>query len=195
MDLESEHTTTKGYEVWIYVLYGGFRSIELPNDFPHLLQNMAELAQGGFRVFAIDVLGQGSSWPLRRPTAEDNLYISIDMWLSEIKAFALEVMGLTEMSGGSSGAESAVGDSGSESGSRSSSGGSGEGMFVAGNSLGGLLAVQLAATEPNLVRGLVLLNATPFWSFRPPLQSPDQVRSPRKIVEDVTPSRKPGLWD
>ena len=46
--------------------------------------------------------------------------------------------------------------------------------FVAGNSLGGLLAVYLTAMHPELVRGLVLLNATPFWSIRPPLSAPKQ---------------------
>ncbi len=30
-------------------------------------------------------------------------------------------------------------------------------------------AVALAAQRPDLVRGLVLLNATPFWTTRPPL--------------------------
>ncbi|EFJ51045.1 hypothetical protein VOLCADRAFT_79935 [Volvox carteri f. nagariensis] len=44
----------------------------------------------------------------------------------------------------------------------------GEPVYVAGNSLGGYLAVMLAARRPDLVRGLVLLNATPFWAFRPP---------------------------
>ena len=39
--------------------------------------------------------------------------------------------------------------------------------YVAGNSLGGYLAVYLAATRPDLVRGLFLLNATPFWAFNP----------------------------
>jgi hypothetical protein len=36
---------------------------------------------------------------------------------------------------------------------------------------------MLAAKRPDLVRGLVLLNATPFWAFRPPRGSPDS-RSP-----------------
>ncbi|KAL6762310.1 Alpha/Beta hydrolase protein [Haematococcus lacustris] len=44
--------------------------------------------------------------------------------------------------------------------------------YVAGNSLGGFVAVNLAAQQPDLVRGLLLLNATPFWSFRPPMDQP-----------------------
>lgn len=38
-----------------------------------------------------------------------------------------------------------------------------EPVYVVGNSLGGYLAVSLAAARPDLVKGLVLLNATPFW--------------------------------
>eukprot|EP00873_Tetraselmis_striata_P040491 jgi/Tetstr1/460755/TSEL_005940.t1 len=34
---------------------------------------------------------------------------------------------------------------------------------LCGNSLGGFIAVNLASTRPELVEGLVLLNATPFW--------------------------------
>ena len=43
----------------------------------------------------------------------------------------------------------------------------GEPAFVAGNSLGGFVATYVAATRPELVRALVLLNATPFWSQAP----------------------------
>eukprot|EP00954_Amorphochlora_amoebiformis_P023351 1359459-Amorphochlora_amoeboformis.AAC.2 len=40
--------------------------------------------------------------------------------------------------------------------------------YIAGNSLGGFLAAQLAARHPELVKGVILLNATPFWAIRPP---------------------------
>jgi pimeloyl-ACP methyl ester carboxylesterase len=33
---------------------------------------------------------------------------------------------------------------------------------------GGFLACNLTARHPDAVKGLVLLNATPFWSSRPP---------------------------
>lgn len=33
---------------------------------------------------------------------------------------------------------------------------------------GGYLGVNLAAKHPEVVKGLILLNATPFWSQRPP---------------------------
>lgn len=48
----------------------------------------------------------------------------------------------------------------------------GEPAYVVGNSLGGYLAVSLAAQAPASVRGLVLINATPFWSFLPHPEAP-----------------------
>lgn len=34
--------------------------------------------------------------------------------------------------------------------------------------IGGYLGANLAARHPEAVKGLILLNATPFWSTRPP---------------------------
>ncbi|KAG1365477.1 putative WD repeat-containing protein 55 [Cocos nucifera] len=50
----------------------------------------------------------------------------------------------------------------------------GEPVYVVGNSLGGFVALYLAACNPELVKGVTLLNATPFWGFLPNL-----TRSPR----------------
>ncbi|KAL1201340.1 Pheophytinase [Cardamine amara subsp. amara] len=50
----------------------------------------------------------------------------------------------------------------------------GEPVYIAGNSLGGYVALYFAATHPHLVKGVTLLNATPFWGFLP-----NPVRSPR----------------
>ena len=36
-------------------------------------------------------------------------------------------------------------------------------VVLAGNSLGGFIAANLASQRPDLVEGLVFLNATPFW--------------------------------
>ncbi|CAN0557368.1 unnamed protein product, partial [Ectocarpus sp. 8 AP-2014] len=44
----------------------------------------------------------------------------------------------------------------------------GEPAYVAGNSLGGYIAANLAANYPRAVLGLALMNATPFWAFRKP---------------------------
>ncbi|XP_010931560.1 pheophytinase, chloroplastic [Elaeis guineensis] len=50
----------------------------------------------------------------------------------------------------------------------------GEPVYVVGNSLGGFVALYFAACNPELVKGVTLLNATPFWGFLPNL-----TRSPR----------------
>ncbi|KAH9543187.1 hypothetical protein CY35_13G050300 [Sphagnum magellanicum] len=46
----------------------------------------------------------------------------------------------------------------------------GEPVYVIGNSLGGYVGTYFAATSSNLVQGIVLMNATPFWSFMPNAQ-------------------------
>lgn len=38
---------------------------------------------------------------------------------------------------------------------------------MVGNSLGGYVGTYFAATRPDLVKGITLLNATPFWAFMP----------------------------
>ncbi|XP_057524446.1 pheophytinase, chloroplastic [Amaranthus tricolor] len=43
----------------------------------------------------------------------------------------------------------------------------GEPVYVVGNSLGGYVATYFAASNPELVKGVTLLNATPFWGFLP----------------------------
>ncbi|XP_010694677.2 pheophytinase, chloroplastic [Beta vulgaris subsp. vulgaris] len=49
----------------------------------------------------------------------------------------------------------------------------GEPVYVVGNSLGGYVATYFAASNPQLVKGVTLLNATPFWGFLPnPTRSP-----------------------
>ncbi|KAG0480415.1 hypothetical protein HPP92_010988 [Vanilla planifolia] len=50
----------------------------------------------------------------------------------------------------------------------------GQPVYVVGNSLGGFVALYFAARNPQLVKGVTLLNATPFWGFLP-----NPVRSPR----------------
>ncbi|KAJ7949254.1 Pheophytinase, chloroplastic [Quillaja saponaria] len=49
----------------------------------------------------------------------------------------------------------------------------GEPVYIVGNSLGGFVALYFAARNPHLVKGVTLLNATPFWGFLPnPMRSP-----------------------
>lgn len=48
-----------------------------------------------------------------------------------------------------------------------------EPVYIVGNSLGGYVALYFAACNPDLVKGVTLLNATPFWGFLPnPIKSP-----------------------
>lgn len=48
-----------------------------------------------------------------------------------------------------------------------------EPVYIVGNSLGGFVALYFAANYPHLVKGVTLLNATPFWGFLPnPERSP-----------------------
>jgi pimeloyl-ACP methyl ester carboxylesterase len=49
-------------------------------------------------------------------------------------------------------------------------------VLLAGNSLGGFIGVQLALKRPDLVAGLALMNATPLWSFAPPISERDAWR-------------------
>ncbi|KAI4382979.1 hypothetical protein MLD38_008866 [Melastoma candidum] len=52
-----------------------------------------------------------------------------------------------------------------------------EPVYVVGNSLGGYVALYFAACYPHLVKGVMLLNATPFWGFLPnPVKSPRLAR-------------------
>ncbi|GAQ85781.1 putative alpha/beta hydrolase fold containing-protein [Klebsormidium nitens] len=105
------------------------------------------------RVWVMDLLGQGNSWPSHDPAphadgdfkywgfgpaAEEwagDLIYSVDTWTSQIEAFLATVVK--------------------------------EPVYLLGNSLGGYLAVSLAARRPDLVKGVCLVNATPFWAFIP----------------------------
>lgn len=123
----------------------------------HYERNLPLLSKSGLSVYAMDILGQGESWPNSTPSTEDELYISIDLWLKQMVDFAHEVMKV----------------------------GPEEPLYLVGNSLGGFLAVQLAAQHPELVKGIVLLNATPFWSFLPPIQDAHGNPTPRKTRKGI----------
>ncbi|KAJ4836657.1 hypothetical protein Tsubulata_041988 [Turnera subulata] len=119
-----------------------------------------------YRVWAIDFLGQGMSLPLENPTPHGKeLNASEGMnsfwgfgdetepWASEL-VFSMDLWRdqvshfIQEVIG--------------------------EPVYVVGNSLGGFVALYFAASNPQLVKGVTLLNATPFWGFLP-----NPVRSPR----------------
>ena len=123
----------------------------------HYERNLTHLAEKGSSAYAIDILGQGESWPNSTPVTKDGLYISIDLWLRQLVEFSIDVMGAS----------------------------SSQPIVVVGNSLGGFLAVQMAAQHPHLVKGICLLNATPFWSFLPPVEDSHGSPTPRKLRQGV----------
>ncbi|KAG2678885.1 hypothetical protein I3760_11G024900 [Carya illinoinensis] len=108
-----------------------------------------------FRVWAIDFLGQGKSLPLEDPTTRSNEgdtperkdYAWGDLVYS-IDLWKDQVRYFIDQV-------------------------IGEPVYVVGNSLGGFVALYFAACNPHLVKGVTLLNATPFWGFLPnPIRSP-----------------------
>jgi pimeloyl-ACP methyl ester carboxylesterase len=72
------------------------------------------------KVFACDLLGQGASWPSSQPQKEDGLEYSIDTWAEQLASFIKDV----------------IADE--------------RGVYLAGNSLGGLLAVTVAYRYPEV---------------------------------------------
>nr|AKA88529.1 pheophytinase [Litchi chinensis] len=118
-----------------------------------------------YRVWAIDFLGQGMSLPFENPTPSSNegdttegksrawgLGDEVEPWASELvysmDLWRDQVCYFIEQV-------------------------ICEPVYIVGNSLGGFVAVYFAACNPHLVRGVTLLNATPFWGFLPnPIRSP-----------------------
>ncbi|KAK1553455.1 hypothetical protein Q3G72_035477, partial [Acer saccharum] len=118
-----------------------------------------------YRVWAIDFLGQGMSLPFENPTPSSNegrttegkdrswgLGDEAEPWASEL-VYSLDLWQDQVRYF----VEQVIR----------------EPVYVVGNSLGGFVAVYFAACNPHLVKGVTLLNATPFWGFLPnPIRSP-----------------------
>ncbi|XP_021281496.1 pheophytinase, chloroplastic [Herrania umbratica] len=122
-----------------------------------------------YRVWAIDFLGQGMSLPIEDPTSqskEESISETKDLvwgfgdetepWASDL-AYSMDLWRdqvryfVEEVIG--------------------------EPVYIVGNSLGGFVALYFAACNPQLVKGVALLNATPFWGFLPnPIRSPRLAR-------------------
>ncbi|CAK9310234.1 unnamed protein product [Citrullus colocynthis] len=119
-----------------------------------------------YRVWAIDFLGQGMSLPVEDPTSHSKEGNDSDgkdsswgfgdetePWASElvysIDLWQDQVRYFIEQV-------------------------IGEPVYIVGNSLGGFVALYFAACNPELVKGVTLLNASPFWGF-----FPNPIRSPR----------------
>lgn len=99
-------------------------------------------------IYGLDYLGQGQSWPKDcqdgMSKAEEGLQYSGELWVHQIIAFIEDVI-LPQQGGGG-----------------------GQKVHIVGNSLGGHLAVFVAAARPDLIESVVLLNATPFWGLNLP---------------------------
>jgi pimeloyl-ACP methyl ester carboxylesterase len=125
----------------------------------HFEKQLRDLGRD-YRVWALDFLGQGMSLPGEDPTpgsGEEGERLwgfgqESQPWASElvysIDLWRDQVQNFVEQV-------------------------IGEPVYVVGNSLGGYVSLYLAACCPHLVKGITLLNATPFWGFLPnPERSP-----------------------
>lgn len=122
-----------------------------------------------YRVWAIDFLGQGMSLPIENPTTKlkegDILEGKNSIWGfgDETEPWANELAYSMDLwrDQVSYFIEEVIG----------------EPVYIVGNSLGGYVALYFAASNPQLVKGVTLLNATPFWGFLPnPTRSPALAR-------------------
>jgi pimeloyl-ACP methyl ester carboxylesterase len=114
-----------------------------------------------YRVFALDFLGQGKSLPVEDPTfsSKDGSESSVWGFGDETAPWATELVYSTDLwrEQVQYFIEEVIG----------------EPVYIVGNSLGGFVALYFAAYNPQLVKGITLLNATPFWGFLPnPTKSP-----------------------
>lgn len=133
----------------------------------HYVKQLKDLGRE-YRVWAVDFLGQGMSLPVEDPTPLANGSASeetdlmwgfgeqTEPWASEL-VYSIDLWRdqvrhfVQEVIG--------------------------EPVYIVGNSLGGFVALYFAATSPQLVKGVTLLNATPFWGFLPnPIRSPRLAR-------------------
>ena len=115
----------------------------------HFANNLAPLSRaGGVDCWAMDIAGQGSSWPVDEVALdalkrEGHAY-DARLWVEQLKEFVRHVVR-----------------------ARGETGGVKRPLYLVGNSLGGYLsaaaAAELAKEAPGAVSGVALLNATPFW--------------------------------
>lgn len=120
----------------------------------HWEENMTELARD-HRVFCMDKLGLGRSLPAPPPDASAAAGTTVE---TDVATAALPPLGVDLWAVQVIAFIEAV---------------IGEPVYLAGNSLGGLVALTAAAARSDLVRGVVLLNAAPFFGALPhPTTSP-----------------------
>ncbi|KAG2244220.1 hypothetical protein Bca52824_093930 [Brassica carinata] len=129
----------------------------------HYEKQLADLGRD-YRVWAVDFVGQGLSLPTQDPTISGSEY-KVPFWGfgDEAEPWADQLVYSLDLWRDQVQyiVEKVIG----------------EPVYIAGNSLGGYAALYFAATHPHLVKGVTLLNATPFWGFFPnPVRSPKLAR-------------------
>jgi pimeloyl-ACP methyl ester carboxylesterase len=101
----------------------------------------------GVAVYGMDYLGQGRSWPQDCQDGfgsdERDLQYSGDLWVDQAIQFIEQVVLVQQQY-------------------------SGKKVHLVGNSVGGHLAVFVAALRPDLIETITLLNATPVWGLNLP---------------------------
>ena len=128
--------------------------------------------ESGSLCYGMDYLGQGGSWPVDcadgDAPSEAGLRYAIDDWAEQTIAFVEEVVPNPRLSPSPNPNPNpnpnqvVLADAPSDGDSRGGSGGAGAGgggaggvgVRLVGNSLGGLLAVLLAARRPDLIKGV-----------------------------------------
>ncbi|GKV12671.1 hypothetical protein SLEP1_g23794 [Rubroshorea leprosula] len=134
----------------------------------HFEKQLKDLGRD-YRVWAIDFLGQGLSLPLEDPTSQSKVESSSTgkdlVWGfgDKTKPWASKLVYSMDLWRDQVRyfVEQVIG----------------EPVYIVGNSLGGFVALYFAACHPQLVNGVTLLNATPFWGFLPnPIRSPRLAR-------------------
>ncbi|KAL8542207.1 hypothetical protein ACS0TY_003173 [Phlomoides rotata] len=127
----------------------------------HYEKQMKDLGRD-YRTWALDFLGQGMSLPFEDPTLQSQDKEETDVWGfgDESKTWAKELVFSVDLWRDQVRyfIEEVIK----------------EPVYLVGNSLGGYVALYFAACHPELVKGVTLLNATPFWGFLP-----NRERSPR----------------
>ena len=112
----------------------------------HYRKQLDNLGGGGddgsmMCAWSMDICGQGKSWPRKREDIADFEY-SMDTWAKQVEFFVREIV-----------------LRGARKEDKPTK------VVLAGNSLGGKLALYVSATCDDAVDGIVLLNATTFWGF------------------------------
>ncbi|XP_047322078.1 pheophytinase, chloroplastic-like [Impatiens glandulifera] len=116
-----------------------------------------------FRVWAIDFLGQGMSLPSEDPTSTQDGNTSSWGFGNEAQPWAEGLVYSIDLWRDQ--VQCFIQEVIKEP------------VYIVGNSLGGYVAIYSAAMNPRLVKGVTLLNATPFWGFLPnPTRSPRLAR-------------------